>query len=260
MSKFLETLVRSQAKSCAGKIKFPREDSAQRAVVDMMRKRPAEIFEYYRCPYCPEEVYHIGHRTSFDWIPASHKSFCLLLIQYKCGACGHVYLTSTVISNRIVSHFPSVLIAQEFFARCLKCKAEQGQELARKIVELANLPDDSTETAESLWEGQPCVIDTLAPISLSEENQRLRSAILNQSGDNLCWITDPAAAKILPREEFLESCRRYHTQLQTENGVVPPGCMTVAQLEARIVELEEELARYTNAAKEWWKAPPKPEK
>ena len=59
--------------------------------------------------------------------------------------------------------------------------------VARKIVELANLPDDSTETAESLWEGQPCVIDTLASPSLSEENLRLRNAVRNQCGDNLCY-------------------------------------------------------------------------
>ena len=258
MSKFLETLVRSESKSCSGKIQFPREDSAQRCAADMMKKKPGETFEHYKCAF--GDHWHIGHRTSFDWIPASHKSFCLLLIQYKCGACGHVYLTSTVISNRIVSHFPSVLIAQEFFARCLKCKAEQGQELARKIVELANLPDDSTETAESLWEGQPCVIGTLASPSLSEENLRLRKAVRNQCGDNLCWLTDPEVGKALPEAEFLESCRRYHAQLVAENGVIAPGSMTVAQLEARVQELEEELVRYTNAAKEWWKAPPNPEK
>ena len=259
MSKFLETLVRSQNKSCSGKIKFPREDSAQRSAADMMRKKPGETFEHYKCDFC--DGWHIGHRTSFDWIPESHKSFCLLLIQYECGnlLCKNIYLTSTVISNRIISHFPAVLTAKECFARCLKCKTESGKELARKIIELAPLPDDSTETAESLWEGQPCVIDTLEPTDLQEENQRLRSAILNQCGDNLCWITDPATAKILPEAEFLESCRRYHAQLQAENGVVS-GCMTVAQLEARVLELETELKRWTDAAKEWWKAPPKLEK
>ena len=245
MSKFLEGLVRSENKSCSGKIQFPRADSAERCAADMIRKKPGETFEHYKCAY--GDHWHIGHRTSFDWIPASHKSFTLLLIQYECGnlLCKNKYLTSTVISNRIISHFPSILTAKECFARCLKCKSESGKELARKIAVLADIPDDSTETAESLWEIEPCVIDTLEPLDLQEENQRLRSAILNQSGDNLCWITDPAEAKILPEAEFLESCRRYHAQLQAENGVIPPGCMTVAQLEARIVELETELSRYT---------------
>lgn len=160
MSKFLETLVRSEDKSCVGKIKFPREDSAERSASAMtLKKGNGEILEHYKCDFC--DGWHIGHRTSFDWIPASHKSFHLLLIQYECQSCQTIYLTSTVISNRIIEHFPAVLIAKEFFARCIKCKTVDGKELARKIVSLAGLPNDCTETAHTLWQREPCVIDTL---------------------------------------------------------------------------------------------------
>lgn len=189
MSKFLESLVRSESKSCAGKIQFPREDSAERSAADMMRKKPGEIFEHYKCAY--GDHWHIGHKTSFDWIPESHRSFSALLIQYRCGDCGAVYLTSTVISNRIVSHFPAVLVATELYARCLKCKADAGMELARKLIDLSLIPDDAVESAESLWEGQPSLIDPPSIQTILEENLRLRKAVRNQCGDNLCWLTDP---------------------------------------------------------------------
>lgn len=62
-------------------------------------------------------------------------------------------------------------------------------------------------------------------------------AILNARGDDLCWITDPEQAKALPENEFLESCRRYRLQLVDGRGEVC-GLKTIAQLEARIRELE----------------------
>lgn len=240
MSKFLETLVRSQGKSCKGKINFPREDSAARSAVDMMNKKPGELFESYKCAYC--SGWHIGHQTNFDWIPASHQFFSLLMIQYGCK-CGTVFLTSTVIHNRIFSHFPAVMHAKESFVRCASCKALDALELARKVVELVDLPNDSTETVESLWDANPGHLELVSETS-ETENQRLRAAIRNQCGDNLCWIVDPDLGKILPREEFLQSCSRYYAQLQEEKGVIPSGSMTVSQLEARIVELEDELKKF----------------
>jgi hypothetical protein len=237
MSKFLEALVRSEGKSCAGKLKFPREDSAVRSAADMIRKKGnGEVFEHYKCAFC--DGWHIGHRTSFDWIPDSHKSYTLLLIQYECK-CGVTHITSTVMSNRILLHFPAILVAKEHDAMCRKCKGiDTGREIARKLVPLADVPEDSTETVESLWDANTMVLGTLQE-SLEEENQRLRLAVRNMTGDNLCWIEDPEVGKALPRDEFMQSCDRYWHQLQAEKGVVPPGCRTIAQLEARILELEE---------------------
>ncbi len=76
---------------------------------------------------------------------------------------------------------------------------------------------------------------------LREENQKLRAAVRNQCGDNLCWFDDPEVGRALPREEFLQSCGRYYSQISKERGVVL-GCRTIAQLEARVLELEAQLA------------------
>lgn len=73
---------------------------------------------------------------------------------------------------------------------------------------------------------------------LKRENDSLRSARRNQRGDDLCWEGAEAAAKALPEGEFLESCRRYRNQIAGERGEAT-GCLTIAQLEARIAELEQ---------------------
>lgn len=75
-----------------------------------------------------------------------------------------------------------------------------------------------------------------------EENQRLRASILNQRGDNLCWISDGGveAAKIIPLDQFIPSCIQYHAQIAGERGILKGG-RTIAQLETRIVELEAQL-------------------
>ena len=77
---------------------------------------------------------------------------------------------------------------------------------------------------------------------LREEIRSHRLAVRNAAGDNLCWIDGPVPSKIPPREEFLESCRRYHAQISGERGELT-GCRTIAQLEARIIELEDEIAK-----------------
>src|SRR6202040_4202117 len=71
-----------------------------------------------------------------------------------------------------------------------------------------------------------------------KEINELRASILNRRGDDLCWIQD--VSKIPPKEEFLESCRRYHAQVAESHGVLE-GCKTIAQLEADVTELKVAL-------------------
>jgi DNA-directed RNA polymerase subunit RPC12/RpoP len=249
----LEALVRSEGKSCAGKVKFPREDSAQKSAADMMekpaKKARGEVFEHYKCRYC--DGWHIGHRTSFDWIPADHKAYHLLIIQYRCDTCGVEFFTNTVISRRIIARFPASIMTKEEGVICPKCKNIPGAmeaefavvEQARKTLSLEFIPLDADYTIEQLWAAKEATVGFSDPFVENEnlriENERLRYAVRNMTGDNLCWITDPEVGKALPREEFMQSCGRYYEQISAEKGVVPPGCRTIAQLEARIVELEE---------------------
>jgi hypothetical protein len=67
--------------------------------------------------------------------------------------------------------------------------------------------------------------------------KELEQAVLNQCGDNLCWVTNDAEVKALPEAEFLESCRRYRLQIVSERGEAA-GLKTIAQLEAEIVRLQ----------------------
>lgn len=67
---------------------------------------------------------------------------------------------------------------------------------------------------------------------IEAENERLRASVLNQYGDNLCWIESAEEAKALPEAEFLESCRRYRAQIAESRGELAVGQKTIAQLEA----------------------------
>lgn len=79
---------------------------------------------------------------------------------------------------------------------------------------------------------------------LMDENERLRSAVLNAAGDDLCRFSQEeiqqmrlGMIKIPPWEEFGPSCKRFHDSMAAERGVLEGG-KTIAQLEA-----ENELLR-----------------
>lgn len=88
--------------------------------------------------------------------------------------------------------------------------------------------------------GEPCPV-----CELRAENVKLRASVLNQCGDNHCHLSEEDRAKmpIAPISEFLESCSRFHAQVAGANGVIDSGCMTIAQLEARVEELEADRKR-----------------
>lgn len=76
---------------------------------------------------------------------------------------------------------------------------------------------------------------------LRDENARLRKAILNQAGDDLCWLETGWKTNLIPPcAEFLESCSRFHAQISGQRGELT-GCMTIAQLEAEVARLREQL-------------------
>lgn len=75
---------------------------------------------------------------------------------------------------------------------------------------------------------------------LEAENKELRRAILNQCGDDLCWVKDSGEVKALPETEFLESCRRFRAQVVDHDGEAI-GLKTIAQLEAELAGYKESL-------------------
>jgi hypothetical protein len=93
---------------------------------------------------------------------------------------------------------------------------------------------------------------------LTEENLRLKRAVLNQCGDNLCFLTDKEIGdiradpgRIPPWPEFGESCRRFHAQVaDAVGGVLQAGQMTIAQLEAEVERLRQENANYDRHAQD----------
>lgn len=67
--------------------------------------------------------------------------------------------------------------------------------------------------------------------AIEAENADLLNSLLNVTGDNSCWLPEGVdIGPIPPWAEFQDSCRRHHTQISTEHGVLE-GCKTIAQLE-----------------------------
>jgi hypothetical protein len=176
MSLFLRALVRSEGKSCEGKLKYPREDSAVRNALAMTEKKKklhaaegresTEFFETYKCNFC--DGWHIGHQTNFDWIPQSHRAQHLMMNKYECFSkidevvCGKIWISNTVFSNRILEHFPNVKDEMERLVICPKCKGTLYKNHGRLWVNLETINPESTETIEALWAKQDVSVDNLA--------------------------------------------------------------------------------------------------
>jgi hypothetical protein len=86
---------------------------------------------------------------------------------------------------------------------------------------------------------------------LRAEVERLKAAIRahrDRRGDDRCWLDDlelyaalgegdpdPATLQLPSREEFLESCRRFHARRQQDPDAPPsPDFLTIAQLQAMV--------------------------
>lgn len=85
-----------------------------------------------------------------------------------------------------------------------------------------------------------------ANAELREQLAALRNSVLNQAGDDACWILDPEHAQLPPKEEFLKSCERFHAQRTAQDGTLS-GCMTIAQLEQQLAAKDAEIARLSES-------------
>jgi hypothetical protein len=87
---------------------------------------------------------------------------------------------------------------------------------------------------------------------LEIERERLRLRILSAAGDDLCRLTQEeikelsaGTVKIPPEEEFLASCKNFHSQIASESGVLS-GCLTLAQMIAeneRLLERDQQSSQ-----------------
>lgn len=112
-----------------------------------------------------------------------------------------------------------------------------NQDLAARIELLASYPG----TPETL--------------PLYEEIQELRRRLLSAAGDDLCRLSPEeikaysgGTVKIPPKEDFLASCERFHSQIATERGVLK-NCLTLAQLIVENAMLREEIARLQRSSR-----------
>jgi len=150
MSAFLRNLIRSEMKSCRGKIDYRSEESSSRnAMVMAKKKNNGEVFEHYNCSFCGG--WHIGHRTNFDWIPASHLNHTILICEHLCE-CAKVFYTNTVLSDRILNRFPAILQSEEHQVKCPFCRSVVVENRRRKTVPLPSISPESTVTIEEIWE------------------------------------------------------------------------------------------------------------
>lgn len=174
--------------------------------------RPPAEFEEWPCYYCGHRNLHNGPAGSVDDACTHPCCECGFYTPDKSGAeaendsyiLRHAGIVEVAIRNQSVAEY-----MDQWEGRALKAEAQS-------------------------------VVDAARVKELKTQNERLRQAVMNQSGDNLCWISNEAEAKALPRKQFLESCERYHAQLVGTFGEAT-GLRTIAQLEAEIVRLQQRV-------------------
>lgn len=124
---------------------------------------------------------------------------------------------------------------REEFSAASKAILEAIAPLQRMRTSWQSCPKTTEEVAKAR-------IDLRA--KLAQLEQELAS-LRNIAGDNLCRFdmdSAKAEARALPEAEFLESCRRFRQQIADERGEVS-GCRTIAQLEQRVKDVEQERDR-----------------
>ena len=89
---------------------------------------------------------------------------------------------------------------------------------------------------------------TAAIAAAEAERDEARLRLLSAAGDDLCRLSQEeikelssGGVKIPPKEEFLASCERFHSQIAGEAGVLS-GCFTLAQLIAENEKQRADLA------------------
>ncbi len=102
------------------------------------------------------------------------------------------------------------------------------------------------EMSEAVWRAINLRQDRIRQLETAIRTHR------DLKGDDRCYLDDATLYEVLgeevpqctlpPKCEFLESCGRYWEQRQSHVALPSPNEMTIAQLQARVRELEERLA------------------
>lgn len=170
------------------------------------------------------------------------------------------------VSKAYVNHLCATrgITREDFFLQMLALDLRDVQEerdaALKKMQDMicdTTLPEHLRANAHKLMDGILTVARdrdamkqslTAAKLEIHSLRHRLRSA----AGDDLCRLTQEeisdlskGGVKIPPKEEFLASCERFHTQIAGEAGVLH-DCMTLAQLLA-----ENERLRADNENMLW---------
>lgn len=143
--------------------------------------------------------------------------------------------------------------------RCKLNVAERERDEARALARDANSESEKCLAALDeiciaiLGEKEKPIAEMVAELTrLREQLAELRRRLLSAAGDDLCRLTPEeikaytsGAVQIPPKEEFIASCERFHSQIAGEAGVLN-GCLTLAQLIAENEKQRARIADYDN--------------